>query len=175
MPIVQEPEIAAGDPRWIVLRVSRINLLISGVGVLLAFGMLALVPLPTWLRAGLAVVFFAAFLWDLRLILLKSMQSVNAFYLFDLDAPSDRSSVSPPSAKLGIRVRFARTSGLLAPSEAQGFILNGAFVSPWFTAVRYALPQDPRWRKWWPHIIPLWPDSVAADAFRRVRVALKWK
>ena len=175
MPIVQEPESAASDPRWIVLRVSRINLLISGVGVLLAFGMLALVPLPTWLRVGLAIVFFAAFLWDLRLNLLKSMQSVNAFYLFDLDAPSDRSSVSPPSAKLGICVRFARASGLRAPREAQGVILNGAFVSPWFTAVRYAFPQDPRWRKWWPHIIPLWPDSVGTDAFRRVRVALKWK
>lgn len=175
MPIVQGPESAANDPRWIVLRVSRINLLISGVGVLLALGMLALVPLPTWLRGGLAVGFVAAFLWDLRLVLLKSMQSVNAFYLFDLDAAPDRSRVSPPPAKLGIRVRYASASGLQSTRKAEGIILSGAFVSPWFTAVRYALPQDPRWRKWWPHIIPIWPDSVAADAFRRVRVALKWK
>ncbi|MCY7386620.1 MAG: hypothetical protein LH481_00910, partial [Burkholderiales bacterium] len=78
MPIVQESESAANDPRWIELRVSRINLVISGVGMVLALTMLGLVPLPNWLRLVLATTFFAAFLWDLRLILLKSARSVNA-------------------------------------------------------------------------------------------------
>lgn len=175
MPIVQDPESTTNDPRWILLRASRINLLLSVVGILLSFAVLVLVPLPVWLRVGIGAVFFAGFLWDLHLILLKGFRSVNAFYLFDLDAAPDRSRVSPPPAKLGIRVRYASASGLQSTRKAEGIILSGAFVSPWFTAVRYALPQDPRWRKWWPHIIPIWPDSVAADAFRRVRVALKWK
>ena len=175
MPIVQESENNTKDPRWILLRVSRINLFINAVGVLVALGMLALVPLSPWLRIGLAIVFLAAFLWDSRLIMLKSKVSVSAFYLFDLDAKTVRDDARPQPARLGIRVCYALASGLLANREEDGVILNGAFVSPWFTAVRYALPQDPRWRKWWPHIIPLWPDSIDADAFRRVRVALKWK
>ncbi len=177
MPNVQASENAGNDPRWISLRVSRINLLINAAGVLVALGMLALVPLPIWLIVALATAFCAASLWDLRLILLKSHQSVNAFYLFDIDADADSAPAagSPSAKKLGIRVRYAIASGLQATREAEGIILEGAFVSPWFTAVRYALPQDPRWRKWWPHIIPVWPDSLAADSFRQVRVALKWK
>lgn len=175
MSIVQEPKRAAIDPRWIPLRVSRINLAISVAGVLLALAMLLLVPLPTWVRFGLAAAFLGAFVWDLRLILMKSQQSVSGFYLFDLDVTPQTGSPTPSRAKLGIRVRYAIASGLLGQREAEGVVLSGAFVSPWFTALRYALPQDPRWRKWWPHIIPLWPDSVAAEAFRKVRVALKWK
>ena len=175
MPIVQESENAANDPRWILLRVSRINLLLSVVGVLLSFIVLALVSLPMWLRVALAGIFFASFLWELRLTLLKGNRSVNAFYLFDLDAAPDLDNMSLQPEKLGIRLRYGGNAGFQATREAQGVILHGAFVSPWFTAVRYLLPQDPRWRKWWPHIIPIWPDSIAADAFRRVRVALKWK
>ena len=175
MPIVQESKSATQDPRWIELKVSRINLIISGIGVVFALAMLWLVPLSNWLRALLATVFFVAFLWDLRLVLLKSSRSVNAFYLFDLDVADDPGKVMPQPAKMGIRVRNVRESGLLATNEDEGIILSGAFVSPWFTAIRYGLPRDPAWRKWWPHIIPVWADSVAADAFRRLRVALKWK
>lgn len=172
MPIVQEPANAANDDaRWIPLRVSRINLLINVVGVLLAGGLLVWVSLPPWLRLALAIAFLGAFLWDLRMILLKSRQSVGAFYLYDIDAAAE----GEPTAKLGIRVRYTIASGLVGNREAEGTILKGAFVSPWFTAVRYALPQDVQWRKWWPHIIPLWQDSLDANSFRRVRVALKWK
>lgn len=172
MPIVQEPANAANDDaRWIPLRVSRINLLINAAGAVLACALLLWVPLPPWLRVALAIAFLAAFLWDLRMILLKSRQSVGAFYLYDIDAAAE----SEPTAKLGIRVRYAIASGLVGNREAEGTILKGAFVSPWFTAVRYALPQDAKWRKWWPHIIPLWKDSLEAESFRRVRVALKWK
>lgn len=175
MPIVQASESAAIDPRWIALRASRIHLTINVAGVLLALVILALVPLSNWLRLGLGSLFFAVFLWELRLILLKSRRSVNAFYLFDLDVVSDSANVLPPPAKLGIRVGYVHASGLVPKNEAEGVILNGAFVSPWFTAVRYALPHDPMWRQWWPHIIPVWPDGVDAEAFRRLRVALKWK
>lgn len=173
--MVQESENAAADPRWIMLRVSRINLVINAIGVAIALGTLVLVPLPPWLQVALAVVFLAAFLWDLRLILFKSRQSVNGFYLYDLEPRRERDVPPPQAEKLGIRVRYANPSDLLGTREADGVILKGAFVSPWFTAVRYALPEDPSWRKWWPHIIPLWSDSIPGESFRQVRVALKWK
>ena len=175
MSIVQEPASNTHDPRWILLRVSRINLFVNGVGVMVALGLLAMVPLSHWLRVALAVVFVSAFLFDLRLILLRSIQSVSAFYLFDLDTVPEQAVTSTQPAKMGIRVRYAIASGLADAREDEGDILSGAFVSPWFTAVRYKLPHDPRWRKWWPRIIPLWSDSLAADAFRQLRVALKWK
>ncbi len=175
MSIVQESEISTVDSRWIAVRVSRINLGITVGGVLAACGILWLVPLPMLVRMGLAVAFLLAVIWDLRLILLKGRQSVGAFYLYDLDLPreSDDAAAKSKVPKLGIRLRYVRQ----APDQAadEGIILSGAFVSPWFTTVRYALPHDARWRKWWPHIIPLWPDSMAPDAFRQLRVALRWK
>lgn len=175
MPIVQDTENAANDPRWIELRVSRMNLLINSVGLLAALSMLFLVPLSRWVQIGLATLFLTAFLWELRLILLKSRWSVSAFYLFDLDTKSAQGAISPQAPTLGIRARYAISSGLVGMTQSEGVILSGAFVSPWYTAVRYALPQDPKWRKWWPHIIPIWPDGIATEPFRRVRVALKWK
>jgi len=174
MQIVQESANAVIDPRWIVLRVSRINIALNSLGVMMAIGTMAFLPLPQWLKIAMALVFLAALAWDLRLVMLKSRDSVGAFYVCDLDSSAHLNVPDPQAAKLGIRVRYA-IIGLSGVREAAGTILSGAFVSPWFTAVRYALPDDPRWRKWWPHIIPIWPDSIAADQFRRLRVALKWK
>ena len=174
MQIVQESATTVTDPRWIMLRISRINIALNSVGVLMAIGTLAFLPLPQWLRIAMALIFLAAFAWDLRLIMLKSRQSVSAFYVFDVDSSAYANALDTQAAKLGIRVRYS-IDGLIGVREAEGTVLSGAFVSPWFTAVRYALPDDPHWRKWWPHIIPIWPDSIAADQFRRLRVALKWK
>ena len=174
MQIVQESANTAIDPRWIVLRVSRINIALNSAGVLIAICTMAFLPLPQWLQIATALIFLAALAWDLRLVVLKSRDSVGAFYVCDLDSSAHLNVPEPQVAKLGIRIRYA-IIGLGGVREAEGNILSGAFVSPWFTAVRYALPDDPWWRKWWPHIIPIWPDSIAADQFRRLRVALKWK
>ena len=174
MQIVQESVNTISDPRWILLRVSRINIALNSVGVLIAICTVAFLPLPHWLQIAMALVFLAALVWDLRQVMLKSRDSVGAFYLCDLDSSAHLNVPEPQVAKLGIRIRYA-IIGLGGVREADGTILSGAFVSPWFTAVRYALPDDPWSRKWWPHIIPIWPDSIAGDQFRRLRVALKWK
>ena len=174
MQIVQESAKAVTDPRWIGLRVSRINITLNSVGVLVAVGAMAFLPIPQWLRIAMALAFLSAFIWDSRLTLLKSRDSVGAFYVFDLDSSAQANAPTPQTAKLGIRVRYAIV-GLIGVREAEGIVLSGAFVSPWFTALPYALADDPRWRKWWPRIIPIWRDSIAADQFRRLRVALKWK
>ena len=165
---VQEPTNISADPRWISVRVSRINLAVTAAGALLSFPVLMLLPIPLWIRLSLLVTFVAAMAWDIYLILLKAPGSAGAFYLFDLDATAK----APESgqARLGIRVRRARTA-----TELEGSVLPKAFVSPWFTALRYRLPDDPVWRRWWPRVIPLWSDSVERDAFRKIRVELKWK
>ncbi len=163
------------DPRWITLRVSRINLGLNLGGALLAFPVMFLLhELPDWVRFSLALGLALSLAWDLRLILLKARASVGAFRVFDLDPPKD-SVATVDSPKLGIRVRFANAKSNAAAPEREGVVLRKAFVSPWFTALRYRLPDDPAWRRGWPRVIPLWPDSIDAEEFRKIRVALKWK
>lgn len=173
---LQVPANISSDPRWIAVRVSRINLAISGAGVLLAFPIMLLTErLPLWLRLTILLLFVLAMAWDLHLILLKGRHSVRGFYLFDRDPSKQRDATSAVTSKLGIRLRFARAAPVDADPGCEGEVLAGAFVSPWFTTLRYRLPDDPPWRRYWPHIIPLWRDSLDAEEFRKVRVALKWK
>ena len=164
----------SADPRWITLRVSRINLGINLVGTLLAFPvMYYLNELPAWFRLALALGLALSLAWDVRWILLKAGDSVNAFRVFDLDAPpNDVATADTP--RLGIRIRYANPAKNKAAPEREGVVLRKAFVSPWFTALRYRLPDDPAWRHWWPKVIPMWTDSLDKDEFRKVRVALKW-
>lgn len=176
---LQAPANISSDPRWIALRISRINLGISMIGGLLAFPIMFLIEgMPPLLRLCVLVLFALAMAWDLHLILLKGRHSVAAFYLFDRDV-RDRAgkadSPGKPDLKLGIRVRFARAPLTDSGDGTEGEVLGGTFVSPWFTALRYRLPRDPSWRRYWPRIIPLWRDSIDAEEFRKVRVALKWK
>ncbi|MBL0124853.1 MAG: hypothetical protein IPP88_19775 [Betaproteobacteria bacterium] len=182
---VQAPENKSFDPRWITLRVSRINLGITIFGALLAFPVMMLIGgMDVWIRMSLLAGFVASMAWDLQLILLKGRDSVGAFYLFDLDPVSPLAAPDPSgmkkkvradSPRLGIRIRFANAANHPASSEQNGLVLTRAFVSPWFTALRYHLPGDAAWRRWWPRVIPLWADSLDAGDFRGIRVALKWK
>ena len=167
------------------LRVSRINLGITLSGALLAFPVMLLISgMPPWIRLSLLVGLALSMAWDLRLILLKGRDSVGAFYLFDLDPASPPASpgvqagnrkAGADSPRLGIRIRFANTAKHLVSPECDGIVLPRAFVSPWFTALRYRLPGDAAWRRGWPRVIPLWTDSLEAGEFRKIRVALKWK
>jgi hypothetical protein len=185
MPEVQAPENKSFDPRWITLRVSHINLGITVVGVLLAFPVMMFVSgIDAWIRMSLLVGFVLSMAWDLRLILLKGRDSVGAFYLVDLDpaprptvndAPGVKRKADAYSPRLGIRIRFANAVKHPVSAERDGIVLQKTFVSPWFTVLRFQLPGDAAWRRWWPRLIPLWPDSLDAGDFRKIRVALKWK
>ena len=178
---IQDPLNKSLDPRWITLRVSRINLGINIVGALLAFPVMILTSgMATWIRISLLVGFAFSMLWDLRLILLKGRHSVGAFYLFDLDkgppdVPPGKENASLAAPRMGIRIRYANLAKNVASLESEGIVLRGAFISPWFTALRYHLPRDATWRRWWPRVIPLWTDSLDMGDFRKIRVALKWK
>jgi hypothetical protein len=165
------------DPRWITLRVSRINLAITCCGAAATFPLLFLVPISPAVRTLLLLVFALAMVFDLVLTLLWLPQSVVAFHLVDIDRAPPMISSGPRDtrAPLGVCVRFRGHAGQTTSTERDGTVLAGNFVTPWFTALRYRLPGDPAWRRLWPRVIPLWSDSVGSDDFRRTRVALKWK
>ncbi len=168
---------AVEDPRWIPIRVSRINLALTLGGAAVAFPLLFVVPIAPAVRAALCLAFALAMAFDLFLALLRVPQSATAFYLFDVerDSPSQMPKPGDDGPALGIRVRYRGRAGQMVAPEHDGTVPAGSFVTPWFTALRYRLPQDPAWRRLWPRVIPLWPDSIGAEDFRRTRVALKWK
>lgn len=178
---VQAPENKSFDSRWTTLRVSHINLGITIFGALLAFPVMMLIGgMDAWIRISLLAGFAASMAWDLRLILLKGQDSVGAFYLVDLDGARPdgqnvKGNASANAPRLGIRIRFVNAAKYGIGSEQDGIVLPRAFVSPWFTALRYQLPGDAVWRRWWPRVIPLWADSLDTSDFRKIRVALKWK
>ena len=184
MPEIENTENSSMDTRWIALRVSHIDLCITLVFASISIPLLLFIGgVPAWLRFGLLAVLVLSLISDVWLTLQKGRHSVAAFYLFDLDsetppAAKDSSEVqstpAPHAPRLGIRVKFANGARHLH-AERDGVVMRATFVSPWFTALRYQLAGDVAWRRGWPRMIALWPDNLNADAFRKVRVALKWK
>lgn len=71
------------------------------------------------------------------------------------------------------RFRLQRDGGIEveAPSGARraGAVRPGSFVAPWLTVVRWR--AEGGWRD---RTILLLPDMVEAEAFRRLRVLLRW-
>jgi hypothetical protein len=53
--------------------------------------------------------------------------------------------------------------------QLEGRIRPGSFVAPWLTIVRWR-PEGARFDR----TIPVFPDMLDADAFRRLRVLLRW-
>ncbi len=184
-------EHSSNDPRWIQLKPSRLQLAFMLAGASLAVTVLVLIPqLATWLRGILVVAILLQMVWEIWRNFGGNAHTVAAFYFITLDPEFDRSGErdrkSNPNddesgnqskitknakaqAKLGIRLRFKNAT------IRQGEVKEGAFVMPWFANVPYQLPNDGWLRKIWPRTIPLWPDSLDADAFRQVRVRLRWQ
>ena len=177
------------DPRWIRLRPSRIHLAVSVVGALGAGVVVAVLPMPAWGQLGLTAAIVLLALHEIQRARLGGAGAASAFYLFDTDttaaefAGDGTSATSAHMARpaLAIRLLVASQQGKKAnaghnlPAELEGVVLANAYVTPWFTSLPYRLTSDPPWRQRWPRIISLWPDSLDADAYRRVRVQLKWK
>lgn len=51
----------------------------------------------------------------------------------------------------------------------EGRIVAGSFVAPWLTIVRWR-PRGARFAR----TLPVLPDAVDAEAFRALRVVLRW-
>ena len=54
----------------------------------------------------------------------------------------------------------------------RGFIVEGSFVAPYVTVVRYKRANARRWH--WDKFVLIFPDSLDGEAFRALRVRLKW-
>ncbi|MBI3716480.1 MAG: hypothetical protein HY255_10845 [Betaproteobacteria bacterium] len=161
------------DPRWIRLRPSRIALTLLAAGVLLAvaatlwsepqreFSLAWLIALGL-LAGGLLVL-------EVRRQLLREPSAVVAFYLLRLDLdPLTGEPRGLAGTQLGLRLRLR--DGRTIEDAA---VVSGAFVLPIMTTVPYRLPGDRWWRR--SRVLTLWADSLEREAFRQVRVQLKWR
>ena len=110
----------------------------------------ALVPLslPSWAKLALAALVLTSWLFQLRRTAwLSAPASVVAFSLEEN------------------RVTWCTRSG----KRLNGKIMHDSLVTPWLTILNL-LPQDARLA----HSIVLLHDSLDAEAFRQLRVWLKW-
>jgi hypothetical protein len=161
---IQAPQIA--DPREIRLRPSRRSMALTLFASFAALGVIAFAPLPLWLRVAFIILWAVASMIEFRAQRLLAANAVLAFRVFDRDSQA----VAKGEAPLGLEVRMNAQASI-----RRGVVLTGCFVAPWFTALRYRLEGDAPWRRYWPRVIPLWPDSLDTEAFRELRVLLKWK
>ncbi len=177
------------DPRWVVLTPSATNLgLTLGAG-LLAGASLWLIDISEWLRALILMVALIVLVFDIYLIRFKSSDAVDAFYLFERDvavvaaqtlstAEGGHSVTHETVAgELAVRIRYANPGKrkTAANDVVEGVVTKSPYVSTYFTTIPYCLPNDPAWRKWFPHVLSLWADSLDREQFRQVRVKLKWR
>ena len=173
------------DPRWIQLKPSRIQLVLTWFGAVVAIGVLVLIPLPpflfTWLRWLLVSAVVLQVAREVRRPLRLNTKTITAFYFVELDVDIEKSprnksegnkdgdKTDVGKARLGICLRLQGAANMV-----QGEVLAGAFVMAWFATVPYRLPNDGWFRKIWPRTLPLWRDSLDAEAFRETRVRLRW-
>ena len=183
-------EHSSKDPRWIQLKPSRLQLAFMLAGASVAVAVLVLTPeVSTRLRGLVVAAICLQIVWEIWRQFGGDAQMVTAFYFITLDPQLDRSgerdrrsnpnddesgnqtktkkNVKAP-AKLGIRLQLKNTT------IQQGEVKEGAFVMPWFANVPYQLPNDGWLRKIWPRTLSLWPDRLEVEAFRTVRVKLRW-
>ena len=158
-------------------------------GAIGAGAVVALLPTPAWVQSGLIVAIVLLALHEIQRARLGGAGAASAFCLFDINTTAAEiagdgtiaTTAHTARPALAIRLRVASQQGKKGntghklPAELEGVVLANAYVTPWFTSLPYRLTSDPPWRQRWPRIISLWPDSLDADAYRRVRVQLKWK
>jgi len=179
------------DKRWIEIKPSNVNLALTLLAPLFAAGAVVVIEMPDWVRAVLLTLLFVATIADVYLVRHLSAGAVSAFYLFELDTPDRPDSVRPvvsggessPSQhgaqqgvarQLGIRLRYRYPAKRGGEVEAEGVVGSRAYVSTYFTSIPYRLLADPGWRRWFPRVVSVWADGIDREAFRRVRVQLKW-
>ena len=113
-------------------------------------GVALLTPLGMWIRAAAVLAVALAFADALRVVaLLRGRRGVRGFRL-----ARDRS----------LKVRDA--SG----REREGRVQDGSFVAPWLTIVRWR-PEGARFDR----TFLLVPGMLDPEAFRRLRVLLRWQ
>lgn len=136
-------------PHHVALRPSRLlALLLGGAGMSVAV-LTALLPLPVWGKGFciLVVISAAAYSFN-KYAWLRMPQSITAL-------------------EVGSRGKFRCFAGAHDWRDAE--VLGSSFVTPWLTVLNLRLPG----KRLAQHVVVL-PDAVDSDAFRHLRVWLRW-
>ena len=165
------------DPRWISLKPSTTNLILTLTSALLACGVLWLIDIEEWMRAIILLLALVVLAIDVYIVRFKSSDAIQAFYLFERDVVNVVNPDAPslPTKQLWVRIRFLNTAKRKSAAEIEALVHRAPYVSTYFSTIPYTLPNDPKWRRWLPRVISLWGDSLDREAFRQVRVQLKWR
>ncbi|NJR72380.1 MAG: hypothetical protein HC782_05050 [Gammaproteobacteria bacterium] len=165
------------DPRWIHLKPSTTNLILTLTSAVLACGVLWLIDIEDWMRAIILLLALIVLAVDVYVVRFKSRDAIAAFYLIERDVVSNvEGNASPVTSKqLWVRIRFLNTHKRKTDIEIEAQVHKAPYVSTYFSTIPYTLPNDPKWRRWLPRVISLWGDSLDREAFRQVRVQLKWR
>lgn len=128
---------------------SRLLAAVLGIAHIAALLVTVVIALPTWVKFLIAMVLVTSGTWSiLRLALQRGSSAI-----VELEAGE--------GGRISCRTRDGRSR--------EGQVLTSSFVSPWLTVLNLHLGGTARAK----HVLIL-PDNVEEDAFRRLRVLLRW-
>jgi hypothetical protein len=152
------------DPRWILIRTSKIGMALTLAAGVISAIIITTLPVAWWATAAMMFVLIVLLALEISRLTLRRPNSIIAFYLVTLDPEN-------AAQKSGLGIRLRHRNG----RDSEGRVRDGAFVMPWFMNIPYNdEKQTSRYRKPWPRVLPLWRDALSPDDARRTRVKLRW-
>lgn len=157
-----------------VLRRSWLHLGVCLLGVLIAVAVLVVMPMPAAIRAALGLLLVATAMVEASTALLRSRDTIRSFSLFRATVDDDAAQRDRVRAPLTILIRRGDDDRTTGSHEHRGVIHAGSVAMPLLVSILYSLESDRWWRRIFPRVIAVWPDSMPPDEFRQLRVLLKW-
>ena len=138
------------DPRWILIRASKIVIALTLVAGVSAAGVIIMLTLTWWLTLLLMLALSALLALEISRLSLLGPNAIIAFYLVTLD-PVDPDNLNKAARKNNLGIRLRHRSG----RESEGRVRDNAFVMPWFINIPY-IDEKPtsRSRKLFPRLLP---------------------
>jgi hypothetical protein len=179
---------------WITLKPSQVSLVLTLVLALGSAGVVLVMTLSPTATTALLVAVLVVTLFDVWLVRQHHATAVVAFAVSStsasrstLDASAESALLFEPESSLEYAANVPRDlficvhyrgddkNALREPIAVTGKLTRQSYVSVYFTSIGYVLDSDPTWRRWFPRVLAIWPDAVDRDAFRKLRVQLKWR
>ena len=133
----------------IALGPSRILAAVLSLAHALALAVILIVTMPVWAKLLVGSVIAASCIWSIcHAALLRTAHAIIELVIGE-----------------GGRVSCRNRTGTWREAQT----LGSSFVTPWLTVLNLRLEGS-----WLARHVVILPDSVDADAFRRVRVLLRW-